>query len=101
MAIIIRGASKCSICGEILGEGQPLIAFPAFLSPGDELWRYSDSAMHEPCFDAWEHRQAMTHKYRIATGEIREEPQPHKTHIAVLGCPDDRADLLNQLRKGT
>lgn len=101
MAIIIRGVSRCPICGEVLEEGQPLVAFPAFLSPGDDLWRYSDSAMHEHCFEAWEHRDAMIHKYRVFKGEIREEPQPRKTHIAILGCPDDRADLLRQLREGT
>ena len=101
MAIIIRGASKCSICGEVLEEGQSLVAFPHFLRQGDELWRYSDFGMHEQCFEQWEHRDAMIHKYRVFKGEIREEPEPHKTRITILGCPDDRADLLRQLREGT
>lgn len=101
MVIIVRGASQCSICGRVLETGQSLIGFPAFLPQDDELWKFSDSGMHEQCFETWEHRDAMIHKFRVFTGEIREEPEPRKTRMTILGSSDDVADLLRQLRKGT
>jgi len=73
MALIFRGKSTCSICGDVLADGQPIVAWPHFLPQGDALWRFSDSGMHERCFEMWEHRNAMIHKYRIATGETQEE----------------------------
>ncbi len=58
MAIILRGATACSICGEVLAEGDAIVVTSAFI--GDEahpLWQYSDSGMHRRCFSEWRLRQ--------------------------------------------
>jgi hypothetical protein len=99
MAIIIRGKSTCWLCGKLLEVGQPLTAFSAFLQRSDPHWQFSDLAMHEQCFEMCEQRDAVIHKYQVATGQIREEPGPHKTQISVLGNPDDRSALLRHHQK--
>lgn len=56
MAIIITGKTTCSICDEVLEEGQEVYATSAFLRREHPLWRFSDSGMHWDCFENWEHR---------------------------------------------
>jgi hypothetical protein len=51
MAIIIRGKSKCLLCNQILEEGDPLTAFPAFLPADHRFGKFSDAAFHTTCFD--------------------------------------------------
>ena len=55
MAIIALGATQCSLCGQILEEGQNIVGWPHFLTEEHPLWKYSDSGMHTACFEAWEH----------------------------------------------
>ena len=56
MAIIITGKTTCSICDEVLEEGQEVYATSAFLRSEHPLWRFSDSGMHWDCFENWAHR---------------------------------------------
>ena len=51
MAIVLRGKSKCSICGKVLEEGQEIVMFSPFVSNEmDPLWMFSDAAFHASCF---------------------------------------------------
>jgi hypothetical protein len=100
MALVIIGESKCALCGEVLQNQQRIIGFPAFIADrGDPLYRYSDSAMHRSCFETWTHRDTMIAKYRVARGEVREEEEEVATNVGVLGTPEERAELLEQLRR--
>ena len=55
MALIIRGATPCALCGSVLdSSAEEIIGFPAFLPSTHRLWKYSDAAFHKSCFDAWE-----------------------------------------------
>lgn len=54
MAIIIAGASKCSICDAVLARGEDVIGTPHFIHDSSHpLWPFSDSGMHRACFLAW------------------------------------------------
>lgn len=54
MAIIIRGATACSLCEAVLAEGEDIIGSPHFIHDQcHRLWRFSDSGMHRVCFMAW------------------------------------------------
>jgi hypothetical protein len=55
MALVIRGKTTCSVCGLILEPNQDVVGFPHFLPPDHRLWRFSDSAMHNSCYEQWEH----------------------------------------------
>jgi hypothetical protein len=40
----------------VLESGQNIAGLPPVLPPGHPLWRFSDSAMHEACYEHWQHR---------------------------------------------
>ena len=51
MAIILRGKTRCPICGQVLEKGQKLVAFSKFISDqADPLAMFDDAALHEDCF---------------------------------------------------
>lgn len=52
MAVIVRGKSRCRLCGRILEEDDEIVGFPAFLPPGHELSIFSEAAFHVRCFTA-------------------------------------------------
>jgi len=61
MTIIIDGKSKCSICKEVLKASDETVSWSAFLDNEHTLWVYSDSVMHESCFESWEHKTEFEH----------------------------------------
>jgi hypothetical protein len=52
MALLFRGKSVCRLCGNVIGTGDKVVAFPPFLESSHPLARYSDAAFHRHCFDA-------------------------------------------------
>ncbi len=56
MALVMRGKSRCSLCGRVIQHDDALVGFPHFLAPDHRLGRFSDSAMHEECYETWPHR---------------------------------------------
>ena len=71
MAIIVRGKSKCSICGETLQDRDDIVATQAFVSdPEDPLWPHSDAGIHRDCFAAWNRREAFVEKYNATVGQV-------------------------------
>ena len=60
MALVIRGKTTCSICGQVQRDGADLVATTHFIrDDAHPLWRYSDSAMHRACFLNWPQANAF------------------------------------------
>jgi hypothetical protein len=66
VALIIRGKSKCSLCGGVLATGDEIVGFRAFLARGHRLWRQSDSALHASCYATWPERPEFERLYAEA-----------------------------------
>lgn len=50
MALIIRGQSRCLLCGQILEADDELLSFPAFIvNDRDRLAKFNDAAIHGRC----------------------------------------------------
>lgn len=118
MAIIIRGVTACPLCGEVLRDGDDIVATPHFLHSGP-LSRYSDAAMHRECFTAWPKADAFRSAFNdfgrswpggphqmLTDGTIvkvtpddlppRQEEEARLT-VGVLGDVEDRVQLLAAL----
>ena len=64
MAIVILNQSTCSFCGNLLLEGDEVIAWKPFLAKKHKFWEFSDSGMHRSCFDKWEYKKEFEHLYK-------------------------------------
>jgi hypothetical protein len=52
MAIVIKGLSKCPLCGEVLDDNLEFTLFPPFTSNTKEpLFLFSDNGVHIACLD--------------------------------------------------
>jgi transcription elongation factor Elf1 len=71
VVLLIRGKSKCSLCGQVLAPGEDVVGFSHFLGPDHRLWRYSDSAMHPACFDSWPDKEEFLTLYAEAQARSR------------------------------
>jgi hypothetical protein len=70
MALVIHGVTTCPLCGSALNTGDDLFGTTHFIGDeADPLWKYSDAAMHQRCFLAWEHRPAFVAKYNATVGQ--------------------------------
>ena len=109
MALLMWGASRCSICREVLVQGQPIVATTHFIAdPADPLWRFSDSGMHAACFAGWEHWAEFAARYYAALGHKLAgwvpavpanpgAPPLPKCRLAVLGTAEARAEYMAAL----
>jgi hypothetical protein len=80
MAIIIRGKSKCSLCGAIIQEGQEVVAFPPFVpNELDPLWIFNDGAFHADCF----YSHPLASKAQTRYKEIKAHTGPGNRLCAV------------------
>lgn len=69
MALITQ-YTKCALCGELLGDGE-IVATTHFIADrNDPLWRFSDAAMHQSCFDKWEHRDEFSARYEAFKSDL-------------------------------
>ena len=94
MAIIIQGFSTCSICRQELEENGNILSWQSFLPSDHQLWQYSDSAMHESCFQKWEHKNEFEELYNYQP-LIDFEDLKLKKQIAEFGMPD----WLNKIKE--
>jgi hypothetical protein len=63
MALIIDGASECSLCGSLICEGDDIVASSDFIDDEyDPLSEFSDAPTQRACFLAWQHRQEFVEK---------------------------------------
>jgi hypothetical protein len=52
MAVVVRGLTKCGICGRVIDENDPVTTFPTFVSNRrDALFMFNDAGFHEWCVD--------------------------------------------------
>jgi len=63
MALLVRGKTRCQICGQIIKEDEPAVGFPAFLKKTHPLSRYSEGIFHQYCFDACPDKHAVEKTY--------------------------------------
>jgi hypothetical protein len=71
VALIFRGKTECSLCGNVIMAGDEIVATSHFIGDSnDPLWRFSDSAMHRGCFLTWDQRAAFVAKYNRLVGGI-------------------------------
>ena len=71
MALVIHGKTECPLCNEVINKGDALVATTHFIADQtDPLWKYSDAAIHEGCFLAWEQRQRFVDTYNAVMGSI-------------------------------
>ena len=82
---LFRIGMPCSLCGDSIRVGDEIMATTLIGDPTDPIERYSDSVMHRPCFDAWEHREEFIRRYKQVfrsidfpgpRGYIVQEPPP-------------------------
>ena len=46
MALIIRGSTRCAVCGEVLAEADQIVGLPHFATGQDDPhWHYSDARL--------------------------------------------------------
>src|SRR5438034_11391672 len=51
MALLIRGKTKCSLCGQVITDGEEVMSFGPFVTNRrDPLLRYSDQSFHAAHF---------------------------------------------------
>jgi hypothetical protein len=71
MALIFRGSTPCSICGNVIANSDNIVATSHFIGDeNDPLWRFSDSAMHRTCFLAWDLRQSFVATFNEIVGPM-------------------------------
>lgn len=82
MAILVRGSTRCPICGEIIEEGDPAVTFPPFVAnERDRLYFFSDAAFHEHCLD--DHPDSAAGRKLAA--EVLEHSDPDRRSCVVCG----------------
>lgn len=82
MVLLIRGKSTCAICGRVIAVEDSVVGFAAFLDPTHRLWRYSDAAMHGPCYEAWPERAEFEALY--AAAEAQQMPSSTPARLKEL-----------------
>ena len=83
MAIVLRGKTECSVCGNVIKDGDEIVATSHFIADqNDPLWRFSDSAMHRSCFANWNHRTEFVAKFNLIVGPNKYWPTTESTHEA-------------------
>ena len=70
MALIFRGKSECPLCGNVIMDGDEIVATSHFIADSnDPLWQFSDAGMHRSCFLTWDQREAFVAKFnRLVSG---------------------------------
>jgi hypothetical protein len=50
MALVIRGRSKCRLCGLVISESDVIVTFPSGLfHPEDPAFEVNDAGVHRAC----------------------------------------------------
>jgi hypothetical protein len=69
MALFLQGSTCCSICGNVIGCDDKIVATTHFIADNaDPLWRFSDSVMHRECYETWPHRDEFAKRYKEVMG---------------------------------
>jgi|SRR5579884_684799 hypothetical protein len=54
---------ECPLCGIKITDTDRLFATSHFLDSDNDLWQFSDTAMHWDCYAKWEHRKRFSRMY--------------------------------------
>lgn len=76
------GRGHCALCREAIRPDEDALVTPDFLADETHpFWRFSDAAMHRPCFLVWDGRKSFVASYnRIAKRwPTLDGSQPHMT----------------------
>jgi hypothetical protein len=88
MALFIPGFTPCSLCGKPICVGHDIVGTTHFIvDVNDPFYVYSDTVMHRPCFDAWEHRDEFARRYRARMGPM----YPQNEHYQHFPGPPGRS----------
>ncbi|AVP96820.1 hypothetical protein C7S18_06215 [Ahniella affigens] len=88
MAIVILGKTACSICGNLLVDGDDIVSTMHFVhDQAHPFWRFSDSGMHQRCFIDWPQREAFRQLHNQAIGTMI-WGEGHSWHM------DERGNIL-------
>lgn len=53
MALLVRGRTRCVVCGEVINETDDVVSLPAFVRDRtSELFPFSDGIVHAKCLEA-------------------------------------------------
>jgi hypothetical protein len=63
MVLLIRGKSRCPICGNVIGLDDEVVGTTAFLKKTHRLARFSDAAFHRECFESCPERAEVEQLY--------------------------------------
>jgi hypothetical protein len=90
MSILLRGKTRCPICGNVIEEEDEAVLFPhIILNEKDPLYALSDAACHSTCVN----RDALGQAMLAAVDEYYKRTGPGKRGCAVCGSqildPDD------------
>jgi hypothetical protein len=77
------------LCGLVLEPDQDIVGLAPVLPPDHPLWKFSDSAMHELCYEHWQHRDYFESVLRKRSELWDSRP----THLKL------KADEINALSK--
>jgi len=89
MALLIRGKTKCSLCGQVITDGEEVMSFGPFVTNRrDPLLRYSDQSFHAAHF--W--RQPDAEKAMARWNEVRKRSAPEQRRCAVCRALIDKPD---------
>ena len=62
--MIFIGLTNCPICESLLEEKHSIVMIPPFIEDTrNSLWKYTDTGMHQQCFDNWDCRAHLVALY--------------------------------------
>lgn len=88
--MLVLGKSTCPLCDGVIQEGDRVVATPAFLLIGHRFRRYSDTAMHYECFQAWPHSLDFVSAFNDSPFGLRPEGSDQRHHM----LPDGTIEVI-------
>ena len=95
MAILVSGA-LCPLCGRPMLKGQKTVTFSPFVAnESDPLWKFSDGAFHEECFQRDPLADAAERRWREF--DERRAPAHRRCYICEkpITNPDDYVPFVH------
>ena len=87
MAILIEGSAFCALCNAPLYAEEEIVLIPAFIEDRTHnLFRFSDSSMHQSCFKIWKDRTSLIDEFNLF----------YQTHYRGLRVMSDDGSIENQ-----
>jgi hypothetical protein len=89
MAIIMRGKTSCSICGQVINDADDIVAFSPFMAnDADPLSVFNDAAYHAECFAV----HPLAQRCRSVYDDTRTRLGPGQRICCVCGEEIDNVD---------